>query len=306
MLELLFGAAQETLRSTLAMIGLFFVIPGFIQCFFGYRVLKLYAALMGFLVGLVGFGVAGVATLEAVGPGLLVGLVGGLLLSLLAFKAYKIAVCLINAVNTFLTAVTVSFLASIEPLLRHWNREELVEHLAVGVALGFILAVIAALLTAFLFRPLIIFSSALEGSVLLGGGICMMLYTMDMALFAALTCFVTGAAFQFYNTRGEVPARKKEREEQTRQAKEPCSAAKTFMRFYGMMSAFNLIILLLMYAWYKWGFAGAAGVLILCFFAVRMLCCPKLKRNHPQQTAGVTFLGYMANSFRRYITHSDE
>ena len=53
MLELLFGAAQETVRSILAIIGLFFVIPGFIQCFFGYRVLKLFAAFMGFLAGLV-------------------------------------------------------------------------------------------------------------------------------------------------------------------------------------------------------------------------------------------------------------
>ena len=86
MLELLFGAAQETVRSILAIIGLFFVIPGLIQCFFGYRVLKLFAAFMGFLAGLVSFGIIGMSTLEAVGPGLLTGLVGGLLLALLAFN----------------------------------------------------------------------------------------------------------------------------------------------------------------------------------------------------------------------------
>ena len=135
MLELLFGAAQETVRSILAIIGLFFVIPGFIQCFFGYRVLKLFAAFMGFLAGLVSFGIIGMATLEAVGPGMLMGLVGGLLLALLAFKAYKAAVCLINGINVFLASVSFGFYSGLEQAVRHFDRDYLVQNLIGGGAL---------------------------------------------------------------------------------------------------------------------------------------------------------------------------
>lgn len=308
MLELLFGAAQETVRSTLAIIGLFFVIPGLIQCFFGYRVLKLFAAFMGFLVGVTAFGIIGVVTTEALGPGLLMGLIGGLLLALLAFKAYKIAVCLINGINVFLATVTFGFFYGLEQAVRYFDQDYLMRNLAAGGMLGIILAVLAILLTALLFRPLIILSSALEGGLLLGGGLCMMLYTLDMTFPVSLLCIVAGAAFQFYNTREEALSLKQERKEKAQRTQQTQGTPKQgkFIRaskgFYAGLIAAELLVL---YVWNKWDTAGMILSFIAVTFFARGYSYFLLKRNYPQQMAGVSFLCYMANPFRQYVNPSE-
>lgn len=302
MLELLFDAAQETVRSTLAIIGLFFVIPGFIQCFFGYRVLKLFAAFIGFLVGLVSFSIIGIATLEAVGPGLLMGLVGGLLLALLAFKAYKAAVCLINGINVFLASVAFGFYYGLEQAVRYFNQDYLVQNMIAGGALGVVLAVVAILLTAIFFRPLIICSTALEGGLLLGGGLCMMLYAIDWIAPLSLLCVLTGAIFQFRNTRDEALILNREREEKAQQAKGQGKPVKAAKWTYAVLFAVELLAL---GVWNKCGVAGAVFFFVVAFFAVRLLSYPGLKRNYPQQMEGVTPLGYMVNPFRQYITHPE-
>ena len=55
MFDLLLNGAEEITASALAILGLFLAIPGAIKCFFGYRVLKLYITVIGFLAGLLGF-----------------------------------------------------------------------------------------------------------------------------------------------------------------------------------------------------------------------------------------------------------
>lgn len=308
MLELLFGAAQETVRSTLAIFGLFLVIPGFIQCFFGYRVLKLFAAFMGFLVGLVSFGIIGVATLEAVGPGLLMGLVGGLLLALLAFKAYKIAVCLINGINVFLTLVAFGFFQGLEQAVRYFNRDYLMQNLIAAGAAGVVLAVVAMVLTALLFRPLIICSSALEGGLLLGGGLCMMLYVMDMIAPISLLCVVVGAAFQFRNTRAEALILKRAREEAAQQAQQVQGTPKqdkviqVSKGFYAGLIAVELFVL---YAWNKWDTAGMVLGFFVVTFSSRVYSYFLLKRNYPQQMEGISRLRFLFHPFRRYVIHPE-
>lgn len=304
MLELLFGAAQETVRSTLTIFGLFLVIPGFIQCFFGYRVLKLFAAFMGFLVGLVSFGIIGVATLEAVGPGLLMGLVGGLLLALLAFKAYKIAVCLINGINVFLTLVAFGFFQGLEQAVRYFNRDYLIQNLIAAGTAGVVLAVVAMVLTALLFRPLIICSSALEGGLLLGSGLCMMLYVMDMIAPISLLCVVVGAAFQFRNTRAEALILKRAREEAAQQAQQVQGTPKqdkviqVSKGFYAGVIAVELFVL---YAWNKWDTAGMVLGFFVVTFSSRVYSYFLLKRNYPQQMEGISLLSFLFHPFRRYV-----
>ena len=302
MLELLFGAAQETVRSILAIIGLFFVIPGLIQCFFGYRVLKLFAAFMGFLAGLVSFGIIGMATLEAVGPGLLTGLVGGLLLALLAFKAYKAAVCLINGINVFLASVSFGFYYGLEQAVRYFDRDDLMQNLISGGALGVVLAVAAILLTAVFFRPLIICSTALEGGLLLGGGLCMMLYAMDWIAPLSLLCVLAGAIFQFYNTRDEALILKREREEKAQQSQAQGKSGQTPRSFY--VQVFMVTILGLV-AKAKWDTTGLVFCMVGTFFVSRAYSYFPLKKNFPQQMEGVSLLHFMTHPFYRYVTHPE-
>lgn len=302
MLELLFGAAQETVRSALAILGLFLVIPGFIQCFFGYRVLKLFAAFMGFLVGLVSFGIIGMVTLEAVGPGLLMGLVGGLVLALLAFKAYKIAVCLINGVNVFLASVNFGFFCGLEQTVRYFDRDYLMRNVIAGGMLGVVLAAVVIVLTALLFRPVIICTSALEGGLLLGGGLCMMLYAVDMTTPVSLLCVAAGAVFQFYNTREEALIRKREREENARQAQGQGKSTRISWGFYAMLIAMGPVAI---YAGDKWGKAGVMFCYAAGYFAARVYSYFLLKRNYPQQMAGVAFSGFLFHPFRQYVTYPE-
>lgn len=302
MLELLFDAAQETVRSTLAIIGLFFVIPGFIQCFFGYRVLKLFAAFMGFLVGLVSFGIIGIATLEGVGPGLLMGLVGGLVLALLAFKAYKIAVCLINGVNVFLASVSFGFYYGLEQAVRHFDRDYLVQNLIGGGALGAVLAVVAILLTAIFFRPLIICSTALEGGLLLGGGLSMMLYVLDWIAPLSLLCILIGGIFQFHNTRDEALILKREREEKAQQRQAQGKSGQMPKSFY--VQVFMVTVLALV-AKAKWDTTGLVFCMVGAFLVSRAYSYFTLKKNFPQQMEGVSLLHFMTHLFYRYVTHPE-
>ena len=67
MFELFSSTTLEAVKSGLAILGLILVIPGIIQCFFGYRVLKLYITIIGFLVGLLAFSIVGTLAAGSLG-----------------------------------------------------------------------------------------------------------------------------------------------------------------------------------------------------------------------------------------------
>ena len=222
MFDLLLNGAAETVKSGLAILGVILAIPGAIQCFFGYRVLKLYISLMGFLVGVLGFSIIGVLATGSMGSGLLIGLLGGALVAFIAFKLHKLAVCLINGANAMLAMTILGFASGVEYALRCLEPAAIEEHTGAGLIVGLVVGVIVAVLTAILYRPVVILSTALQGGVFLGSGLCMMLFAMDTFLTAILLCTLLGAIFQFYNTRAEGRAAK----EQRRQERQSCKQAR--------------------------------------------------------------------------------
>ena len=88
--------------------GLFGVAAGFsilfslLNCFFGYKLRKLWIALFGFLLGFfIGFAVVTVAAGGGTAVGALIGAAAGLLCGLLAYKIYRLGMFLWCAGCTF-------------------------------------------------------------------------------------------------------------------------------------------------------------------------------------------------------------
>ena len=69
------------------------LITGIIQCFFGYRLLKFWITLFGFLLGfLLGYGISGQLVSDSAAVPVLAGIAAGLLAGFLAFKIYLLGV----------------------------------------------------------------------------------------------------------------------------------------------------------------------------------------------------------------------
>ena len=249
MFDLLLNGAAETVKSGLAILGVILAIPGAIQCFFGYRVLKLYISLMGFLVGVLGFSIIGVLATGSMGSGLLIGLLGGALVAFIAFKLHKLAVCLINGANAMLAMTILGFASGVEYALRCLEPAAIEEHTGAGLIVGLVVGVIVAVLTAILYRPVVILSTALQGGVFLGSGLCMMLFAMDTFLTAILLCTLLGAIFQFYNTRAEGRAakeqRRQERQSWKQARKDPTYRAQVRQTWKGLLVGIGAAVLML-------------------------------------------------------------
>ena len=112
------------------------------NCFFGYRLQKLWIALIGFFIGLIlGFGI-GVALLHLnAGLAFLIGAVLGVLLGLVAFKVYRVGVFLM----CFGAVYTMCY--SLIPL--QWA----------GVAVGIAGGILAGVLAVKYLRPVIILTT---------------------------------------------------------------------------------------------------------------------------------------------------
>ena len=271
MFELLSNTTLETAKSGLAILGVILAIPGAIQCFFGYRVLKLYITVIGFLAGLLGFSIIGALAIGSLGPGLLVGLLGGALLAFIAFKLHKLAVCLINGANASLAVTVLGFASGVEYALRCLEPAAIQEHTGAGLIVGLAIGVIVAVLTAILYRPVVILSTSLQGGVFLGCGLCMMLFAMDQCLTAILVCTLLGAIFQFYNTRAEgraaKEARRQERQSWKQARKDPTYRAQIRQTWKLALVGIGAAALALV-VWNIWGdFALIPFVILLALIS---------------------------------------
>ena len=284
MFELLSNTTLETAKSGLAILGVILAIPGAIQCFFGYRVLKLYITLMGFLVGLLGFSIIGVLAAGSMGPGLLVGLLGGALLAFIAFKLHKLAVCLINGANAMLGMTILGFASGVEYALRCLEPAAIQEHTGAGLIVGLAVGVIVAVLTAFLYRPVVILSTSLQGGVFLGCGLCMMLFALDIFPLVILVCTLLGAIFQFYNTRAEgraaKEARRQERQSWKQARKDPTYRAQIRQTWKLALVGIGAAALALV-VWNIWG----RSAMLLLVLLLALVNCVQLRRRDKQRQA---------------------
>ena len=305
MFELFSSTTLEAVKSGLAILGLILVIPGIIQCFFGYRVLKLYITIIGFLVGLLAFSIVGTLAAGSLGAGLLIGLLGGLLLAFLAFKLHKLAVCLINGANAMLAMAIMGIVVCTGDRLSQLDLSNLEESAADILVVGLVAAVIVAVLTAILYRPVVILSTAFQGGVFLGCGLCMMLFALDMILAAFLLCFVAGAAFQFYNTRAEGRAAKeakKAKKQQLQQDPKAWAQAKANRRLFALGLPFSCAATFLNFIF------GLPAVILFCvvaFLGLDIFTYWKAKRTYPKQMASVTLGYFLTHPFKKFVTYDE-
>ena len=305
MFELLSNATLETAKSGLAILGVILVIPGAIQCFFGYRVLKLYITVIGFLAGLLGFSIVGAIAVGSLGPGLLVGLLGGVLMAFIAFKLHKLAVCLVNGANAFLTVVVLGFASGVEYALRHLDPAAIEEQTGAALIVGLVAAVIVAIVTAFLYRPVVILSTALQGGVFLGCGLCMMLFALDMIPVAFLLCALLGAAFQFYNTRAEGRAAKQAKREAQQQLQQDSKAqaqAKVNKQHFLLISLATIVVMVI---YQIYGLSAAILIDIVFCLIMRVVIYWKAKRTYPKQMASVPLLYFITHPFKKFVTYDE-
>ena len=284
MFDLLLNGAAETAKSGLAILGAVLAVPGVIQCFFGYRVLKLYITVIGFLAGLLGFSIIGALAIGSLGPGLLVGLLGGALLAFIAFKLHKLAVCLINGANAMLGMTILGFASGVEYALRFLEPAAIQEHTGAGLIVGLVVGVIVAVLTAILYRPVVILSTALQGGVFLGCGLCMMLFALDIFPLVILVCTLLGAIFQFYNTRAEgraaKEARRQERQSWKQARKDPTYRAQIRQTWKLALVGIGAAALALV-VWNIWG----RSAMLLLVLLLALVNCVQLRRRDKQRQA---------------------
>ena len=305
MFDLLLNGAAETAKSGLAILGAVLAVPGVIQCFFGYRVLKLYITVIGFLAGLLGFSIIGVLAAGSLGPGLLVGLLGGALLAFIAFKLHKLAVCLINGANAFLAVTVLGFASGVEYALRCLEPAAIQEHTGAGLIVGLAIGVIVAVLTAFLYRPVVILSTSLQGGVFLGCGLCMMLFALDMIPAAFLLCALLGAIFQFYNTRAEGRAAKqakREAQQQLQQDPKAQAQAKVNKQHFLLISLATIVVMVI---YQIYGLSAVILFDIVFCLIMRVVAYWKAKRTYPKQMASVSLLYFITHPFKKFVTYDE-
>ena len=128
------------------------LITGIIQCFFGYRLLKFWITLFGFLLGfLLGYGISGQLASDSAAVPVLAGIAAGLLAGFLAFKIYLMGVFVFCGLLWFYLVSAISY-----PSGDGWTVLAFVLEIAAFVAVG-ILSVKFA-------RPFIIVITAGSGA----------------------------------------------------------------------------------------------------------------------------------------------
>lgn len=164
------------------------------SCFLGYKLMKLWIAVAGFILGFVlGDAVCALLKVESFGVFFLIGAVVGIALAILSFKLYKVGIFLLGAVLgggiTLLVLGTATW----------WY---ILAIIFAGIAIG-ALAVVAA-------KPVVIFSSSISGglSALQSAGALFALSALTgsastIILWGGVALAVAGVVVQFITNKKE-------------------------------------------------------------------------------------------------------
>ena len=144
------------MKAVISLLTIFFLINamiGFAQCFFGYRLFRIFAAIQGFFIGAVLFGAIGSATDNGFVTFILL-LAGGIGGAILAYRVYQIGVFLTTGGYIGTICLLIAMISML--LSQDSNGATLVIAFLVGFIVGGVLGVLFA-------RPLIIISTGLQG-----------------------------------------------------------------------------------------------------------------------------------------------
>ncbi|MDO5548564.1 MAG: hypothetical protein Q4F79_08775 [Eubacteriales bacterium] len=150
------GSYIPGVRALIGALTVFFLLStviGLIQCFFGYRLFRIFAAIQGFFVGAGLFTAIGAAT-ESGLVTFLFFLIGGIGGAVLAYRVYQIGVFLTTGCYIGLVFLLIAFVSLL--VTQDDNFAILVIAFLIGFVLGGILGVLFS-------RPLIIISTGLSG-----------------------------------------------------------------------------------------------------------------------------------------------
>ncbi|MEE1113683.1 MAG: hypothetical protein UHN88_01250 [Eubacterium sp.] len=170
------------------------LVIAILQCFFGYKLLRFWTALVGFLIGfLLGFLITGAVapSLSAYIP-VLVGAAAGFVLSILAYKIYLAGVLVYCGIIAVSAVYSINFP---EGQLMHFLK-------IVLMILAFLLAGVLAVKFA---RPCIIVISAVSGAGAAVGALITLSakvssdMNLQLVIFAAMA--ILGMVIQFLTTR---------------------------------------------------------------------------------------------------------
>ena len=156
------------------------------NCFFGYKLQRVWIALTGFLIGLAAGFAGGVALKLHAGAALLIGVALGLVLALLANKAYRVGIFIFCGLAVFGVAV------GLVPAAYQW----------LGILLGVAGGIAAGVLAVKFLRPAVILSTAV-GYGVSGAQMVLSLFGVEstaVVLLAGAALALCGCIVQFRTT----------------------------------------------------------------------------------------------------------
>ena len=194
------SAVSNIMTEFSQVVMVFTVAIALLQCFFGYRLLKIWVAIIGFLLGFaLGFGISvtlmkGEAYIPAV-----IGIVAGILLALVSFKLYLVGVFLFCGFIAFGAVRTIPV-----PDEAVWK--------TVLIVLAVVAFVVAGILAVKFSRPCIIAITAVSGAFHAVHGLQTFVPVLAsnpaLGMVTAIVIAALGIAVQFITTKEEKGRRK--------------------------------------------------------------------------------------------------
>ena len=207
----------EYLGTALMVLAIVTIVIGLIQCFLGYKLMKLCFAIAGFFLGgTIGVLACSAADLKSVSITAIVGLICAILGAIMLFKLYRIGVFLLDGILAFLLCML---------LLYSINSagDPSTMLLISGVA-----AVVVGILGVIFIRPVTIFFTSVSGGIQAGHGIIALVLgslTSIWGIVAGVVLAILGMIVQFKTTKK--PEKKGKREKKNKGAPE-APAAEAF------------------------------------------------------------------------------
>ena len=146
------GAVDSGIASIMNIIGTIIIVFGLIQCFFGFKLFKLYLGIIGFLIAFIMGAVAEVLIFEY--SFFIFALICGAVGAWLSFKIYKASIFVCVFLITTIAPVLIGIVTN-NPFL-----------IVAGVILGIVTGAIGMKLV----KPVLIFSTAIPGGIMVFQG----------------------------------------------------------------------------------------------------------------------------------------
>lgn len=176
------GGLGKSLREISVGIATIAFLLNSIQCFFGYKLTKLWISISGFfLFGLIGLGIGAAS---GSGDGAIVwALVFGIIGAFIAFKLYKIGVFILAFIGGLILGILI------------FN----------AISFGVVLGVILGVLSLILMKPVIIISTAIPGGMVAGESLVTIFGSNSKGLGIALgvICAIAGIVVQWITNKDE-------------------------------------------------------------------------------------------------------